>query len=94
MKVPSSSDLRDLAEEMDRLDRMEMWCKDPVANPQCFDFEPKVEWRWAAACVGYEDVRKAVQVKLRQGGLEQLIYAALAEQRQKVAELKRAILGQ
>jgi hypothetical protein len=94
MKAPSSTDLRALAEEMDRLQRMETWCKDPVENPQCFDFEPRVEWRWAAACVGYEDVRKAVQVKLRRGGLEQLISAVLAEQRQKVAELKQTVLGQ
>lgn len=94
MKAPSSTDLRALAEEMDRLERMEAWCKEPVANPQCFDFEPKIEWSWASSCVGYQDVRKAVQVKLRNGVIDQLIYAVLAEQRQKVAELKRATLGQ
>lgn len=94
MKAPSSSDLRGLADEMERLERMEAWCEQPVANPQCFDYEPRIEWRWASSCVGYEEARKAVQAKLRHGGLEQLIYAALAEQRQKVAELKQTILGQ
>lgn len=93
MKAPSSSDLRALAEEMDRLQRMESWCKDLLANPGCINLQPRIEWAWASSCTGYEDLQNAVRVLLRDGAAEQLIATALTNQRQKVAELKQTILG-
>ena len=84
----SSADLRGLAEEMDRLDRMESYTKELLANPGCIDLSPRVEWAWGGSCTGYKDFEAAARTALREGLLERMLFDLLGNQRAKVIELK------
>lgn len=92
MKQPAAGDLRGLADEMDKLERMERWAADlPAAGEITLGVH--ISWDWASSCTGYGDFVGAVRQELRDGLMRDLLTGVLIKQRLKVLELKQQILG-